>query len=80
MPDSPTGWSLPAKITLASAAAVLLSFGLCAVGGGFMAQDHVLLNETGVLLFFGGLLGLVFGVVFWIIQAIFNHRKRGQAP
>lgn len=44
-------WSLGAKVISVSVIGLLLSLGMCAVGGGFLVPDHVVLNTLGCTYF-----------------------------
>lgn len=70
MSKTENSWSVGAKVVSGSVVCILLGFGLCAVGGGFMSQGHVFANTTGTLLLLGGLVGLFVGLVVWVIQGI----------
>jgi hypothetical protein len=76
MSKTEKSWSIGAKVVSGSAVCVLLGIGLCAAGGGLMSQDHVFVNTTGTLLFLGGLVGLLVGLVVWAIQGIAGGNDR----
>lgn len=62
-------WSAGAKLVALSAVGVLLGVGLCSAAPNFLEQDSWQAS-SGMVLFWGSVLGLILGVVVVLIQGV----------
>ena len=78
MPEEPQRKSrsgLPAKAVAISALSVVIGFGLCSAGGGFMNATRPGLVETGMFVFWGGVLSLIVSLVWLFISGVVLSRN-----
>jgi len=79
-PKKKARWHAPVKLIAISAVSILLGCGLCSAGGMRFDQDsvHPVIVNIGVVAFWGGLLGLGVGVLWWLVAIIASSGTQGK--
>jgi hypothetical protein len=65
-------WRAPVKLIAASAVSILLGIGLCSAGGFNLegSDAHPAVVVMGAIAFWGGVLGFVIGVLWWLMALV----------
>jgi hypothetical protein len=79
-PKKKARWHAPVKLIAISAVSILLGCGLCSVGGLRLEGDsiHPVVVGIGTAAFWGGILGLGVGVLWWLIALISSSGTQGR--
>jgi hypothetical protein len=74
-PKKKSRFSAPAKLIAVAAASIVLGIGLCSAGGFNFEGASSTTANIGTFAFFGGLLALAIGVLWWFIALIAGAGK-----
>ena len=79
-PKKKARWHAPVKLIAISAVSILLGCGLCSAGGMRFDQDsvHPVIVNIGIVAFWGGILGLGVGVLWWLVAIIASSGPPGK--